>query len=90
MGRSVQMHEGLVFVAILGAVIYEGVLGALIIVPVIASIGVLGRYIRSRMLGLPPFPEEKDDTQGNDDSLPEISRLHPKHKMKTPKSEKAT
>jgi len=90
MGRSVKMHEGLVFVAILGAVIYEGVLGALIIVPVIASIGVLGRYIRSRMLGLPPYPEEKDDTQGSDDLLPEISRLHPKHKAKTPKSEKAS
>lgn len=90
MGRSVKMHEGLVFVAILGAVIYEGVLGALIIVPVIASIGVLGRYVRSRMLGLPPFPEEKDETQGSDDSLPEISRLHPKHKTKTPKSEKAS
>jgi predicted PurR-regulated permease PerM len=90
MGRSVQMHEGLVFVAILGAVIYEGVLGALIIVPVIASIGVLGRYIRARMLGLPPFPEEKDDTQGSDDSLPEISRFHPKQKTKTPKSEKAS
>jgi predicted PurR-regulated permease PerM len=90
MGRSVKMHEGLVFVAILGAVIYEGVLGALIIVPVIASIGVLGRYIRSRMLGLPPFPEEKDETQRSDDSLPEISRLHPKHKTKTSKNEKAS
>jgi predicted PurR-regulated permease PerM len=88
MGRSVQMHEGLVFVAILGAVIYEGVLGALIIVPVIASIGVLGRYIRSRMLGITPFPEEKKDDQLGDESLPDISRMHPKLKIKTRKNEK--
>jgi len=57
MGRSVQMHEGLVFVAILGAVVYGGVLGALIVVPVLASIGVIGRYLGRRVLGLEPFAE---------------------------------
>jgi predicted PurR-regulated permease PerM len=88
MGRSVKMHEGLVFVAILGAVIYEGVLGALIIVPVIATVGVIGRYIRSRMLGIPPFPEEKEEAQITGESLPEVSRMHPKHKIKTPINEK--
>jgi predicted PurR-regulated permease PerM len=56
MGRSVQMHEGLVFVSILGAVVYGGVLGALIVVPVLASLGVVGRYLRQRILGLEPFP----------------------------------
>jgi predicted PurR-regulated permease PerM len=57
MGRSVKMHEGLVFVAILGAVVYGGVLGALVVVPVLASLGILGRYLRQRILGLEPFPE---------------------------------
>jgi predicted PurR-regulated permease PerM len=89
MGRSVKMHEGLVFVAIIGAVIYGGILGALIVVPVIASLAVIGRYVRSKLLGLPPFPEEKGDNQSLDDLLPGISRIHPKHKVKSTKTEKA-
>jgi predicted PurR-regulated permease PerM len=56
MGRSVQMHEGLVFMAIVGGVVYGGVLGALIVVPVLASLGVVGHYLRRRILGLEPFP----------------------------------
>ncbi len=56
MGRSVHMHEGLVFVAIIAAVIFQGVLGALIIVPVLASAVVVGRYLRHRIYAEPPFP----------------------------------
>ncbi|MBU4224499.1 MAG: AI-2E family transporter [Chloroflexi bacterium] len=56
MGRSVNLNEGLVFVAIIAAVIFSGVLGALIIVPMLASAIVIGRYLRARILGLPPFP----------------------------------
>ena len=88
MGRSVSMHEGLVFVAILGAVIYEGILGALIVVPVIASLAVIGSYVRRRMFGLPPFPEEKAPGQPSDDALPAVSRIHPKLKIKEPRKDK--
>ncbi|HLF87874.1 MAG TPA: AI-2E family transporter [Anaerolineales bacterium] len=56
-GRSVHMHDGVVFVAIIAAVILQGILGALIVIPVLASFGLLGRYIYHRLLGLPPFPE---------------------------------
>ena len=87
MGRSVSMHEGLVFVAILGAVIYEGILGALIVVPVIASLAVIGKYIIGRMFGLPPFPDDTDPNQPSTDTLPPITRLHPKHKIKDTKKE---
>jgi predicted PurR-regulated permease PerM len=59
MGRSVQMNEGIVFVAIVAGVIYGGILGALVIVPVLASLGVIGRYLRQRILGLEPFPPPK-------------------------------
>ena len=59
MGRSVNLNEGLVFVAIIAAVIFGGVLGALIIVPVLASAIVIGRYLRARILGLDPFPPEQ-------------------------------
>ena len=57
-GRSVHMHEGIVFIAIIIAVVIGGILGALIIIPVLASAGVIGRYIYNRSLGLPPWPDD--------------------------------
>jgi predicted PurR-regulated permease PerM len=59
LGRSVHMHEAVVFVAIISAVIFTGVLGAFIIVPVLASLGVIGNYLHARILGLEPFQDEK-------------------------------
>jgi predicted PurR-regulated permease PerM len=56
LGRSVHMHEGMVFIAIVAAVVFTGILGAFIIVPVLASLGVIGQYLRARILGLDPFP----------------------------------
>jgi predicted PurR-regulated permease PerM len=59
LGQSVFLHEGVVFVAIIAAIILQGVLGVLIIVPLLATFVVLGRYIRRRLLGLPPFDDEE-------------------------------
>jgi predicted PurR-regulated permease PerM len=59
MGRSVNMNEGLIFVAIIAAVMFSGVLGALIVVPVLASAAVVGHYLRSRILGLAPFSDDE-------------------------------
>ena len=56
MGRSVQMHESLVLISILLATVIWGILGALIIVPVLASLVVILDYLRRRILGMPPFP----------------------------------
>jgi predicted PurR-regulated permease PerM len=56
MGRSVQMHESLVLISILLATVLWGILGALIIVPVLASVVVIFDYLRRRVLGMPPFP----------------------------------
>lgn len=54
-GRSVHMHDGVVFVAIIAAVVLQGILGALVVIPVLASLGVLGKYVYRRLIGLPPF-----------------------------------
>ena len=59
MGRSVHMHEALVLVSILLSTILWGILGALLIVPVLASLGVIFDYLRRRILGMPPFPATK-------------------------------
>ena len=48
--RSVHMHDGIVFIAIMAAVVLQGILGALVIVPVLASLGVLGRYVYHQLV----------------------------------------
>jgi hypothetical protein len=50
------MHEALVLVSIILATILWGILGALLIVPALASLGVIFDYLRRRIFGLPPFP----------------------------------
>jgi predicted PurR-regulated permease PerM len=64
LGKSVSMHEGVVFVAIIAAIMLQGFLGVLIVVPVLASIMIIGRYIRHKLLGINPFDNatlEKND-----------------------------
>jgi predicted PurR-regulated permease PerM len=58
MGRFMHMNTGLVFLAIIAAVILEGVLGALIVLPILASVGTIGRYVRARLLNLDPWSAE--------------------------------
>jgi predicted PurR-regulated permease PerM len=61
MGRSVHMNEALIFIAIIIATILKGILGALLVVPLLATVVVIGGYIQRRVLGLPPF--ENDGTK---------------------------
>ena len=91
MGRSVHMNEGLVFIVIVIATILEGILGALLVVPVIASLVVISEYIQRRVLGLSPFeddgsrqfvmPEDKVNrpsrkwTRRKAESLPEVPAI---------------
>lgn len=57
MGYFLSMNEGLIFVSIIGAVILWGILGALLIVPLLATLGVIARYVRCRLLNLDPWPD---------------------------------
>lgn len=58
MGRSLHMNEALIFIAIMVATILEGIMGALLIVPVMASVAVIMEYLRRRVLGMPPFTND--------------------------------
>jgi predicted PurR-regulated permease PerM len=58
MGRSVHMNEALVFIAIVIATILNGILGALLVVPVLATVVVISGYIQRRVLGLSPFEDD--------------------------------
>ena len=55
MGRSLHMNEAVIFIAIMAATILEGIMGALLIVPLLASVVVIMEYLRRRILGLHPF-----------------------------------
>jgi predicted PurR-regulated permease PerM len=79
MGRSVNINEGVIFVAILAAVVFQGVLGALIVVPVLASFIIIGRYLRRRLYGLPPFPNQPGEALLSDMPPP------PRRKQKPPR-----
>ena len=57
--RSVHMHDGVVFIAIMAAVVLQGILGALVIVPVLASVGVLGHYVYHQLVGSSPWPPDE-------------------------------
>lgn len=82
MGRSLHMNEALIFVAILTATILWGILGALLIVPLMASVSVIMEYLRRRVLGLPPFGDEGEERFK---APPEKMQ---KRTMKLPKKEK--
>ncbi len=61
MGRSLHMNEGLIFISIMIATILEGIMGALLVVPLLASTIVIYKYLQRRILGLSPF--EENDVQ---------------------------
>jgi predicted PurR-regulated permease PerM len=67
MGRSVHINEALVFIIIMVATILEGILGALLIVPLYASTVVVLGYAQRKILGEPPF----DDDGRNQFVMPE-------------------
>jgi predicted PurR-regulated permease PerM len=65
MGRFMHMNTGLVFVAIIGAALIWGVLAALIILPVIASAGQIGHYIRAKLFDEDPWAGNKQQITKN-------------------------
>ena len=56
MRRFLRMNTGVVFLAIIAAALLQGILAALVILPILATVGVLGRYFRARLLHLDPWP----------------------------------
>jgi predicted PurR-regulated permease PerM len=78
-GRHVHLHSGVVFVIILAALVFYGALAAFIAVPVFVSLLVIGRYLRRRILGLPPFPDGVDpadyfsfETENSESKIEEV------------------
>lgn len=65
MGHSLRLHPGVVFVAVMGSLALGGILIALLIIPVIGTLGIIGGYLRARIFGLEPWPEDEQLEQAN-------------------------
>ena len=77
------MNEALIFISIMIATILEGIMGALLIVPLLASVIVIMEYLRRRILGLPPF-EAEDEKQ----FVTPPEKIKPRRQLKFPAKEK--
>lgn len=64
MGQSLRMHPAVVFVGVIGALSLAGILAALIVIPVMGSVGVIGRYIYAKILDISPHPESEEEKEG--------------------------
>jgi predicted PurR-regulated permease PerM len=71
MGRSVHMPEALVFIFIILATVIWGILGALLVIPVMSSLAIIFDYLRRRVLGLSAFPENTQAAPPVNNSLQE-------------------
>lgn len=57
MGRSLQIHPGIIFVGLMGALGIGGLLGILLVVPLIGTAKILGEYVFAKLLDRPYAPE---------------------------------
>ena len=62
-GGALNLHPLLVMVSVVMGASLAGLLGAILAAPVVASLRILGDYAWHKMLDLPPFPDEGDSEQ---------------------------
>lgn len=55
LGQSLRLHPAVVFIAVIGSLTMAGLLVALIIIPVLGSLAILGRYLYARIVGIDPW-----------------------------------
>ncbi|MDX1662998.1 MAG: AI-2E family transporter [Candidatus Promineifilaceae bacterium] len=60
LGRQLHLHPALVFVALVGGLTIGGLLGALVAVPVIATVRVVGKYLHRKFVATASLPEEEN------------------------------
>ncbi len=74
MGKSLAIHPGIIFVGLMGALALGGLLGIILVVPVIGSVKVIGEYIAAKLLDRPLWPEdqiaEKVSEDATEDAAP--------------------
>ncbi len=57
MGHSMNLHPTVVFIGVIGALALGGVLVALIIIPMMGTAVIVGRYLHCKILDVPAWPD---------------------------------
>jgi predicted PurR-regulated permease PerM len=57
-GRFLRLHQGLVFIVLIATLVLYGALPALVVIPILASLGIVSRYVRLKLYGLDPWAED--------------------------------
>lgn len=68
MGQSLRMHPAVVFVGVVGALALSGVLAALVVIPLMATVGVLGRYIYEKIVQTENPPASVGEESGGQEA----------------------
>ncbi|MDX1687854.1 MAG: AI-2E family transporter [Candidatus Promineifilaceae bacterium] len=71
LGRRLHLHPGVAFVGMTGGLMLGGFLGALFAVPFLATLKVLGYYVRCKLSGQRPWPEEGEAEDTEEDEIPQ-------------------
>lgn len=66
MGQALRLHPGVVFVGLVAGLALGGLLGALLIVPVLATVKVIGRFVLTYVLPAPPVAVEGVAEEGGE------------------------
>ncbi len=56
-GETLKIHPSLVLIGLIGGLWAGGVVGALVVVPLMATLRVVAGYVHRKLLGLDPWPE---------------------------------
>ena len=70
MGQALKLHPGIVFVGLIAALALSGLLGALLVVPILATVKVLSHYFYTKLGWRTPETTTPETTE-NDVPLPE-------------------
>jgi len=70
MGHQLQLHPGIVFAGLTVALMVSGVLGAFLVVPLMTSAKILGRYVYCQLVDLPPWHDDENDSHEEDSDPP--------------------
>ena len=63
MGHYLAIHPAIIFIGLMGSLAVGGLLGVLVIVPLIGTAKVLGGYIYAKLLDVPPWREDVLDPE---------------------------
>lgn len=83
LGRRLQLHPGVAFIGMTGGLMLGGFLTALFAVPFLATLKVLGYYVRCKLTGRPPWPEEVQQEEEEGSAQEDGARQRPQRDGQT-------